>query len=225
MNDTTLSISFNSQHAKKLFQTIVLIEVCLVALYLMDHLFLSFGKPHQIIDLDGEMNFPSWLSSIQLFFIGFLLTIQRIKVPQLKHIPLLFLSIVGLSFIFLSLDESISFHEKFNFRFSNVEWLPRFKNNNGLWIPVYLTMIAIFLFFSRRQIADLWQFYRKEITIFSTGMILFLLGGVVLEIISYEYLRIDMLSKAYLLEVAMEEGLEMIGASIMLYASLLLTLH
>lgn len=225
MKTTTLALSISEKHAKRTFQIIVTLELFIIGLYIMDHIFLSFGKSHQVIDLDAEMTFPSWFSSIQLFFVGFLLLIQQLKTTQLKNISLLFLSIVGLGFIFLSIDESISFHEKFNFRFVDVEWLPRFKNNHGLWIPVYLAMIISFLIFSRRQIADLWQFYRKELIIFSTGMIFFLLGGVVLEIISYEYLRVDELSKAYLLEVAMEEGLEMIGASIMLYASLLLALH
>ena len=56
-------------------------------------------------------------------------------------------------------------------------------------------------------------------------MFFFLLGGVVLEIISYEYLRVNESSNVYLLEVAMEEGLEMIGASFMLYSAMLLALH
>ena len=225
LQNPTLSLFFSKQHAKTLFQLLIMIEVALVALYLMDHLFLLFSKSHHIIDLDGEANFPSWFSSVQLFFIGFLLLLQLFKTPQLKNISLIFLSIIGLSFLFLSLDESISFHEKFNFRFVHIDWLPRFKNNHGLWIPIYLAMIISFLFFSKHQISNVWKYYRKELTIFSTGMVLFLLGGVVLEIISYEYLRVNELSKAYLLEVAMEEGLEMIGATFMLYASLLLALH
>ncbi|MES2501646.1 MAG: hypothetical protein V4545_03490 [Pseudomonadota bacterium] len=225
MNDTTLSLSFNPHHAKKLFQTIVAFEVCLVILYLMDHLLLSFGEPHQMIDLDKEMNFPSWFSSVQLFFIGFFLLLQLFKIPKVEHFPISFICIIALGFIFLSLDESISFHENLTFKFVSVEWLPRFKNNHGLWIPIYLAMIVTFLFSSRKLIVDLWKHYRKELIIFSTGMISFLIGGVVLEIISYEYLRFNESSKAYLLEVAMEEGLEMIGASFMLYASLLLALH
>ena len=86
-------------------------------------------------------------------------------------------------------------------------------------------MTFTFLIVFRKIIINLWQFYRKELIIFSIGMFFFLLGGVVLEIISIEHLFVNRLSKAYLLEVAMEEGLEMIGASFMLYASLLLALH
>ena len=127
--------------------------------------------------------------------------------------------------MFLSLDETIQFHEKFPFGLIPIEWLPRFKDNYGAWIPVYVTMTVAFIFIFRKIIMDLWKFYRKELIIFSTGMFLFLLGGVVLEIISIEHLFVNRLSKVYLLEVAMEEGLEMIGATFMLYASLLLALH
>lgn len=225
MQKSTISLSFSPNQARLLFQTLVIFEIFLVALYAMDQIFLMFGKTHHIIDLDGEANFPSWFSSVQLFFIGFLLFIQLFKTPQLKHISISFISLIALSFIFLSLDETIQFHEKFPFWLIPIEWLPRFKDNYGAWIPIYVTMTFTFLIVFRKIIINLWQFYRKELIIFSIGMFFFLLGGVVLEIISIEHLFVNRLSKAYLLEVAMEEGLEMIGASFMLYASLLLALH
>lgn len=225
LQNPTLSLFFSKQHAKTVFQLLILLEVALIALYLMDHLFLLFSKSHHIIDLDGETNFPSWFSTIQLFFIGFLLFIQLFKVPQLKYISLPFVILISLSFMFLSLDETIQFHERFPFGLVPLDWLPRFKDNFGSWIPVYVMMTATFLIVFSKIIKNLWQVYRKELTIFFIGMFLFLLGGVVIEIISIEQLFFNKTSKAYLVEVAMEEGLEMIGASFMLYASLLLALH
>ena len=115
MQKSTISLSFSPNQARLLFQTLVIFEIFLVALYAMDQIFLMFGKTHHIIDLDGEANFPSWFSSVQLFFIGFLLFIQLFKTPQLKHISISFISLIALSFIFLSLDETIQFHEKFPF--------------------------------------------------------------------------------------------------------------
>ena len=147
MQNSTISFSISLYHAKRLFQILVVFEIVLVTLYAMDHIFLLFGRPHKMINLDQELTFTSWFSSIQLFLIGFMLLLQLFKTPQLMHISILFISIVSLGFIFLSLDESISFHENLNFKFVNVEWLPRFKNNHGLWIPIYLAMIVPFLFF------------------------------------------------------------------------------
>ena len=220
-----LTFRFNAQQAKLVFQTLILFELCMVILYVMDHIFLSFGKSHLIIDLDGELTFPSWFSGIQLFCIGFLLIIQHYKEPRLKNISLWFISLIGIGFMFLSLDEIILFHEKLSLRAVPLDWLPRFKNNNGVWIPIYVALIVTFLIFSRQKIKDLLQYYRNEAAIFSTGLFLFLLGGVVLEIFAYQYLNLNELKKWYMLEVAFEEGLEMMGASVMLYASLLLTLH
>ncbi len=225
MPNSNFTLKFNAQHAKSAFQILVVIEICLVALYIMDYILLSFGKPHHTLNLDAELTLSSWFSSIQLFFIGVLILIQPLKIPPLKHISLPFLSLIGLGFMFLSLDETIMIHEKLSFRFIPIEWLPRFKNNHGLWIPIYVAIIVAFLIASRQKISDFWRFYRKESIIFSLGVFFFLLGGVVFEIISYEYLLVDALKKWYLLEVAIEEGLEMFGASMMLYAALLLALH
>ena len=50
-------------------------------------------------------------------------------------------------------------------------------------------------------------------------------GAVVLEIISYQYLRTPEMYNWYLFKVALEEGLEMLGASIILYAVLFFTLN
>ncbi len=225
MSDQNLVLNLNKVHAKCAFLSLIMIEFCIVTFYVMNHIFLLFGKPHEIIDLDGELTFPSWFSSIQLFCVGFLLLIRHYKIPQPKRFSQLFLSLVAIGFIFLSLDEAVSFHEKLSFQFISIEWLPRFKNNNGLWIPVYLLLVVSFMLVFRNSIMDLWQYYRKQLTIFAAGLIAFLLGGVVLEIIGYEYLHVDELKTWYLLEVAIEEGLEMFGASLMLYATMLFVLQ
>ena len=48
-----------------------------------------------------------------------------------------------------------------------------------------------------------------------------MLGGVGLEIISYQFLREDETSLFYIVEVAFEEFLEMLGASLILYGAIL----
>jgi hypothetical protein len=52
-----------------------------------------------------------------------------------------------------------------------------------------------------------------------------LLGGVVLEAISNQFLRSDSTPILYTVEVALEEFLEISGASVTLYGAILLLLH
>jgi len=53
----------------------------------------------------------------------------------------------------------------------------------------------------------------------------FLLGGVGLEAIGYQFLRSGSTPLLYSAEVALEEFLEMSGASITLYGTILMLLH
>lgn len=223
--NTSFTLEFNAKHAKLTLQMLILLEISLVMLYVFDHFFLGFGKEHHIFNLDEELTIPSWFSSMQLFSIGLLFLMQNFRSPPPKNISLNFLSLVGIGFLFLSLDETIAIHELMTYKLTHISWLPRFKNNMGLWIPIYAGIGSILLILSRQKIIQAWQFYRKELIIFTVGFLMVVMGGVILEIISYEFLRVDELKKWYLLEVTLEECLEMMGSSIMLYAGMLFTLH
>lgn len=225
MLNTSFTLELNAKKAKLIFQILILLEILMVSAYMADHFFLVFGKSHRMIDLDKELTLPSWFSAAQLFCIGMLFLIQNLRLPRPSHVSLKFLSLVGLGFIFLSMDETITIHELMTFKLTHISWLPRFKNNMGLWIPIYTSIGMALLFLSRHKIIQIWQFYRKELIIFIVGFLMVVMGGVMLEIISYEFLRVDELKKWYQLEVALEEGLEMMGASVMLYAGMLFTLH
>ena len=77
---------------------------------------------------------------------------------------------------------------------------------------------------TRKNLFEIWLRHKKECTIFAYGFLTLFFGAVILEILSYQYLRTPEMQNWYLLEVALEEGMEMLGASIMLYAVLLFTL-
>ena len=127
--------------------------------------------------------------------------------------------------MFLSLDESASIHESISASLKYVAWMPRFKDQQGLWIPLYAVLGLGLLWLTRKNLFELWLRHKKECTIFIYGFLTLFFGAVVLEIISYQYLRTPEMQNWYLLEVALEEGLEMLGASIILYAVLLFTFN
>lgn len=209
-----------------MLKLLIALELCMVILYLLDHRFYAFGRTHHLIDLDQESTVPSWFSSVQLFLIGILFLLQKFRYPLPKNDSLNFLSFIGLCLIFLSMDEAISIHERVSWTFNHIEWLPRFKGDYGLWIPIYVVAGLTLLAVLQKNILKIWRFYPKESVLFTLGFLIVLAGGVGLEIISYQYLRnVDELNNLYLLEVAVEEGLEMIGASVMLYAAVLFTIE
>ncbi len=207
-----------------MLQLLIALEICMVILYLLDHHFHTFGKAHSIFDLDGELTLPSWFSSAQLFLIGILFLLQNFRYPLPKNVSLNFLSFVGIGFIFLSLDETVMIHEKINWAFKHFDWLPRFKRGHGLWISIYATAALTFLIMWRKKILGIWQFYPKQLVLFTLGFLMMLTGAVGLEVIGYQYLRVGELRYLYIFEVALEELLEMMGASVILYTAVLFTI-
>lgn len=225
MPSTTLTLNFNESHAKRLLKLLICVEIGMVLLFLLDHYFVFLGRPHATFDLDDERSLSAWFSSTQLFMIGFLFLTQHFSVQYDTKIPLKLLTFVGLGFIFLSIDESVMIHEKLNTQLSSVLWLPKFKGGNGIWISVYALMLMFMLVLLKKDIINIWQLYIKEFLLFILGASLIGIGAVLLEIIGYEYLKYQTSQNGYKLEVAFEEGLEMLGASIILYATMLFTLR
>jgi hypothetical protein len=204
---------------KKILLCLIFFEIILAGLYLID----SFLLPNitlEIFDLDGEANIPAWFSSVQLLLIGVVFFIKHLQTGKGDYSNPIFFLIICLGFIFLSVDEMASIHEKINNFLKGFEFLPRFKGNHGIWIICYL-IIGIFLFISTySSIKEMWRRHRYETTILATGMGLLIFGAVFLEIIHYQFLNRDSLFKSHLLEVTIEEFFEMLGASTMLFGAL-----
>jgi len=220
-----ISLKFNSQQAKLMLRSLFALEICMVILYLLDQHFHAFGKVHHIFDLDEELTLPSWFSAAQLFLIGIVFLLQNFRFPLPKNASLKLLSFIGLGFIFLSLDETVMIHERINWTFRHLDFLPRFKRGHGLWISIYATTALILLTIWWKSILEMWQSYPKQFILFTLGSLILLTGAVGLEIIGYQYLRVGELRYLYIWEVAIEEGLEMMGASVILYAAVLFTIQ
>jgi hypothetical protein len=205
---------------------LILFELCLVLIFAVDT---ALGSPRlsiqQLFDLDGEGNIPAWFSSVQFFLIGLLFLLKSRQLDP-DHSPSpLFLLMVSAGFIFLSADEVASMHEKLSVVFKHVAWIPRFKGDHGLWVFIYAIIGLILLLANLRAVAAMWNRYRHATSIMAIGMGFVMLGGVGLEAIGYQFLRSGSTPLLYSAEVALEEFLEMSGASVTLYGAILLLLY
>ncbi len=211
------------EDAKKILIGLLIVEIFFVTIYGFTAFFdLSIMYLKTLFDLDHEGSLPAWFSSIQLFLIGLAFLIKS-RIIDKHHSPSpYFFLIMGLGFIFLSADEAAAIHEKITPLFKHIEEIPRFKGNHGIWIFVYI-LIAILLLLSHfKYLVAMWKSYRNETIILSTGMAVLACGGVILEIVSYQFLRTGLTPTSYIIEVIAEEFLEMFGATIVLYGAVLI---
>lgn len=176
----------------------------------------------RLLDLDAEYTLAAWFTSGQLLLIGVLLLATAVAERHGRRIvPPWFLALVGLAFVFLSADEATGIHETATLVLWRYSALPRFSGNHGMWIPIYLAIGACGLGLTVRHWLRLWRGSRRAAVWLYAGAAVFLTGAVGLEILSYG-LRDPVMRRLYTLEVAMEEGMELAGASMMLVGAFLL---
>jgi hypothetical protein len=216
-----LKYSFTAKHATRVFIWLIVIELAFCAIYYTDFL---LNEPnwriHKLFDLDLEANIPTWFSSIQLFMIGLISALtaqsQHYKTPPSKW----GLTFFGLGFMYLSMDEASSIHEKLTYEFHNNPLVPYFDGVHGIWIVVYGSIGIVVLLLLCRDLWAICKTLRREALIFIVGMIIYLAGAGGAETITYFYLD-KTIPWVYAVEVTLEEFLEMFGASTLFYSVLL----
>lgn len=205
-----ISFSFSFRDARLLLLVMLIADVLLFVAH-------AYGDEIEIFDLDGEATVAAWFSSVQLFSIGILFLFARSWPKSNDIIMPGFLWLVGLVFVFLSLDEAAALHERFGGRLRRVESSDR----HGLWIPVYLSVLAILCLVGVRTILSFLKVYSCQALIISAGVAIFLIGAVGVEVIANLDYRGRESARTYKVLVAIEELCEMIGTSIMLYGTIL----
>jgi hypothetical protein len=202
--------------------------LALTLVYLIQAL---LGSPswtlHLLVDLDAEGTLAAWYTSAQLLLAGMLFFLlggaSAGRPPGGAEAGVgsaSFLRLVGAALLLLSLDETAGLHELISVSLRRFEALPRFTGDHGLWVPFLLIGVAGFLVATRRSWLLLWRNARAGTLLLAAGLGVGLLGAVGLEIVSYELIRPAGARRAYLVEVAAEEGLEMLGATLLLIGSL-----
>lgn len=208
-----ISIDFNRDQVYQLFYWLIGFELCLMLAYLAES---ALGSPawtiERLLDLDGEQSIAVWFSVVQLAAIGLLFLIKAARTDGKDGIPRWFLLLGSAGFFFLSMDEHLELHENITKAMVHLDWMPRFSGDHGIWVFFYLGAGLALLLLAARPILALWHQYSYPFLLMAAGAGVFLLGAVVLEIISYVFLRNGPLLFR-VLEVAAEEFMEMLGAT------------
>ena len=201
---------------------LVLVDVILILGYFVSISGADIGVTlFHLLDLDGEKSLAMWFSSAQLFVAGALFAFASVS-PS-GNSERLFCALWAAALLFLSADEALGFHEAISRVFREVSVLPRFSGNHGIWIPIYTAVGLLFLGIIAKPAVRLWRRGNGGIGLLFAGLAIFVCGAVVLEIMSYGELRAPGSRRLYRLQVAVEEGLELIGISVILLGAMLIT--
>lgn len=182
---------------------------------------LGFAYVESWIRLDAERNIPTWFSGIQLALLAFLAMVRSDQVgstdnPALRRFYLL----MGGVFLFFSLDETIKIHESLTQLSKGLGIYSPLPNAHGAWIFVYPTALFCVLLLLRGGLVD---FLRETLgrRPYLLGAAVLVLGGVGFETLGY-FLQAYDLKRTLVMEFTfvLEEGCELLGQSIMVYALL-----
>jgi len=224
-----IEINMGKKEIRLVVICLLLFEILLVAIFAMDYLFAHPSYTiHKLFDLDKENTIPTWFASTQLFVTGlYILLIPGVIKREGKNaLPKIFYYLFGLGLIFASMDEACSIHEKINMLIQvHFPGLPHFVNNYGQWIFPYLIAIALFLIIVRKPLLTMWKECRKEAALILGGIALVILGGIVMEIIGFNFYYSESHKLFYRIEVVLEEFLEMVGVTLILYGFMLHSLN
>jgi len=162
-------------------------------------------------DLNIEKGYATFFSTIQLYILGLaVLTIANERMNDLNPIPKFYeWNLVAFLFMYLSLDECIGIHDKVNVEAIN--FLPHWEGLDSvfLWLWVYAPMILAAVIFLMRFFIRASKNNPKVRFAFLAGLSSWV-AALVLEGIA----RGSSFPR-YLL-IAMEEGAEMVGTTLLL---------
>lgn len=219
-SNSSLRLDYSAADAKKLLWILLLIEVFFVVAYLFTRLMAGdapLGQLRGFFNLDQEVSIPTWFSSVQLFAVGVLVLFLSRESRELRT----FLMVLGCVFLFLSMDEAAALHDSL-FKAAQKTRVPGLAGIEYLaWMVPYAVVGIIGLLLSLRPVLTLWRNFFRETLWIAVGGVIFVAGGVGMEIVTHVLYRIA-INVHFYLAVAAEEFLEMAGASVMLYGFLLL---
>ena len=176
---------------------------------------------YKLFYLNGERTVPSWFSTCILWSSGIgLLAISALE--QDKSINRYWF-IIGLSLIYVSLDEMISLHEHGDnisvLALRNNIDLPDFLNSS--WVIPAIVLVFIFFVFLLPFFAKLDRQIRFLLIV---SALIYLFGAVCCEMFG-AYARVNSLENLYNFAVTLEEALEMSGAILLLHIVTSLALY
>lgn len=182
------------------------------------HFFLR--KKLGFFDLDKEGNLGSLYAGVKLWSgaTAALLSaviLRRLKAARLKQCLFLFLAL-GLAYI--GLDDMMAIHERLGFVLNNIFGLGGFYGESFNWLIFYtpFMIFGMLVFFGLAR--ELWRDCREASWWFLIGTVL-LVGSMGVEFLGRDLLlQIKINIPLYHALIVVEEGLEMFGASCLVFA-------
>jgi hypothetical protein len=188
-----------------------------IAFIYLGSIFLT-GQPVPAFDMNGFRTIPSWLQAIQLFLIGAISLIFGFIHPGRSHRPSrAFLFILAFLAIYVSMDEIFKIH------LQHPALLMQLDSQSLLRVYTVIYLMFPLLFY--RDLIALWQVHRRSTFCGLLGMGIVAIGGIGGELL--KDILPSLLSSVWLekIRVAIEEGSELIGESLILYGALLFAIR
>ncbi len=169
-----------------------------------------------LFDFNEERSVPTWFSCwlmmMSAALLGVIATAQRYE-----GLPYLWWTVLALVFVYLSLDEALSFHERLNRPVRDL-----LGTSGALyyaWVIPYAAFSLILLAFSLRPLHELPPATRRRLVL---AGLLFVFGALGMEVVGSALVTANKMRITLHSDLAMtlEEILEMSGAIVLVYALL-----
>jgi hypothetical protein len=195
-------------------------DIALLSFYIVNQVVgTPFDTLTRLLDLNGETSLSNWYSVIQLACVAALtglFAFRNVRTGQIRTWPLLLLPLI---FITLSIDESVSIHEWLGEKSDAL--LPGNSRENTLFTETGIWMFLVGIPFFAGFLGIIYILRRYFRTVpgvlpkFLMGLAIMATGATLIEILS-NFVKYD--SAWYHLELVCEEGCEMLGVTIILWA-------
>src|SRR5262249_1657383 len=130
-------------------------------------------------------------------------------------------------FLLLAIDETAMLHERVTESLGSryLDWVPAFLISHPFESAVCGLVIVAGFVGMYPHLRGLWSMSARSAAVGVVGAAIYVLGAAVLESIGYKMLSSGATPTLYRVEVATEEFFEMLGASLILYAVLSMSLR
>jgi hypothetical protein len=235
MTTTSRRIDLSREEGRRMFALFVPFLVLLVTI---DLLFMALNAAsiivingvYDIFYMGAEANLPTWWSSAKLLLAGLCFLAVAFRTCR-SGATAFWMALLGLAFVAMSADEVSSMHEWVGSRLDGASRDATAFHHTGLWfVVVGVPFIVVMVIVLRKLWAalDAVPCTPRRLVL---GLALLLCGALMIEALgNFTFPPEGMEGNAfarslYLYSVVMEEGIEMIGSSVLLWGSFVFVMH
>lgn len=206
------SADSSQEWVARVFWLALIVDATLVALHLLAPVWA--GRTVGVFDLNTEGNLPTWWSSGKLAWAGILFAIVALC-QRTQGLSYRFVGLLAVVLVAMSIDETASIHEKIGGWVDGATRRQTTFAKTGYWfvflgVPVAIA-VGVFLLYARRQLSAV-PFTAARLAL---GFFTLFSGALAVEMFANFVESYTVMSR---LQVALEEGLEMVGGTILLWA-------